>query len=48
MMEYFEFPSSEDFEVVYLSTECPYELKFIRNSLLHMQITSSIIGLTED
>ena len=48
MMEYFEFSSSEDFKVVYLSTKCPYELKFVRNCLLHIQIKLSIIGYAQD
>ena len=48
MMGYFEFSSSEDIQVVYLSTECPNELKFIRNSLLQIHIRSFIVSMTED
>ena len=45
MMEYFEFSSGGDFKVVYLSTKCPFGLNFVRNCLLHVQITLLIIGL---
>ena len=47
MMEYFDFSSGEDFKEVYLCTKRPYGPKFVRNGLLHLQITYCINGVTK-